>query len=296
MPIADVRGLRLAYESLGDPEHPPILLVMGLGQQLVAWPERFCRLLVGSGFRVVRYDHRDTGLSTKVEGQKATSVMQAFVNHRLGLPITAPYTLEDLALDALGLADHLGIDRFHVAGVSMGGMIAQLLAGRHRERVRSLTSIMSTTGEKDLPAGRPEALALLARKRPEAADRETLIAQGLEARRVLAGPGYPTSEEEMRRRSAEAIDRTWYPAGYARHTLAVLASPERSALLRRLEVPTLVLHGRDDPLVPVEHGIRTAELVPGAKLHVIDGMGHDLPPGAMELLARAIVDHARAAS
>jgi pimeloyl-ACP methyl ester carboxylesterase len=295
VPTADVRGLRIEYESLGDPSKPTVLLIMGLGQQLVAWPDDFCEMLVGSGFRVVRYDHRDTGLSSKIEGRGEIGVPQAFMRLQMALPVPAPYTLEDLADDAEGLAEQLGLERFHVLGVSMGGMIGQILAARHPRRVVTLTSVMSTSGEKHLPPGRPDALALLARPRPKGG-REALIDFGVTARRLLAGPGYPTSEEEMRAMSARAIDRAWYPPGFGRHTLAVLASPDRKDRLERLRVPTLVVHGRDDPLVPPAHGARVAELVPGASLEVVDGMGHDLAPGVRELLARFVADHVRAAS
>ena len=289
---ASVGDISLEYETLGNPLHPVVLLVMGLGQQLVNWPDDFCEALVDGGLCVVRYDHRDTGLSTKMEGAGTVGVVQAFMRRRLGLGVPSPYGLEDLATDAFGLLDHLEVKAAHVVGASMGGMVAQIMAARHPERVQTLTSFMSSSGESHLPPGRPDALALLAAPRPRG-NRDAVLDFGVRVRRVLAGRGYPTEESEMRSAIARAVDRMWYPAGLARHTLAVLAAPARERLLRELKVPTLVLHGGDDPLVTPEHGRRTAELVPGAELHVIDGMGHDIPPGARALLARLIVDHIR---
>ncbi len=293
MPAADVNGIRIEYDLMGDPDSPLILLVMGLGQQLISWPDDFCAGLVNAGFRILRFDQRDTGLTTKIEGKKEISLVQAFLRAQVGLRVPAPYTLEDLASDAVGLVDHVGAATFHVVGASMGGMVAQIVAHRCPSRVRSLTSIMSTSSETHLPPARPDALALIARGRPKGT-REQLIEFGVQAKRILAGPAFPTPEDEMRAVTARAVDRMWYPPAYARHTLAVLASGDRKRLLSSLQVPTLVLHGGDDPLVPVAHGQRVAELVPGARFVVIEGMGHDLPPGAKPLLVEHISNHARA--
>lgn len=288
-----VAGIELEYELLepSSAAEATVLLIMGLGQQLIAWPDDFCERMVEAGLRVLRYDHRDSGFSTKIEGVEHIGLTEAFLRLQTGALVTAPYDLGTLAGDAFGLLDALGIQEAHVVGASMGGMIAQIMAAERPERVRSLTSIMSTSGERGLPPGRPEALALLA-NRPSGA-RDELIEFGVRAKAVLAGPGYPTSEAERRAVTARAVDRMWYPPGYVRQTLAVLASPDRRALLEGLRVPTLVIHGQDDPLVPVEHGMRTAELVPGSRLEIIDGMGHDFAPGARDLMARIIADFVR---
>lgn len=290
MTQARVGALDIEYELSGS-SGPLVVLVMGLGQQLSSWPDPLVSGLVHAGFRVLRFDNRDTGYSSKIEGRRHTSVPQAFLRHRMGWSIQAPYDLEDMATDAFGLVDLLGEERFHVVGVSMGGMIAQIMASRRPDRVLTLTSIMSTSGERHLPAASPRALALLA-SRPAAKDRDARIAFGVKAKRILAGPAFPTSEEEMERATARNVDRMWYPPGYARHTLAVLASPDRAERLRVLDVPTLVYHGRADPLVPVGHGERVAELVPGAKLRVVAGWGHDLPPGMVPILVDAVAEHA----
>lgn len=290
MPRAKVNGIEIEYEVRGG-SGPWILLVMGLGQQLVAWPDALVDGLVKAGFRVLRYDHRDTGLSTKTEGD-FPSLAEAFTRNATGLPVPAPYTLEDLADDAFGLLDHLEAPQAHVVGVSMGGMVAQLMAVLRPDRVPTLTSVMSTTGERHLPPAQPAAMAAIAGTRPESADREALISFGMGTRKILAGPRHPTDEPTLRAYVARMVDRMWYPAGVHLHTLAVLASGDRVERLKRLAVPTLVLHGEADPLVPVAHGIRTAELVPGAVLKTFEGWGHDLPPSMVPALVAAIAAHA----
>ncbi|MEO1232100.1 MAG: alpha/beta fold hydrolase [Myxococcota bacterium] len=290
---APANGLEIEYEIDGPEQGPVLLLVMGLGQQLVAWPDDFVAGFVEAGFRVVRFDNRDIGLSSKIEEESRTGVVSSFLRSRFGFSVDAPYVLDDMASDAWGLMDHLSIDRFHVLGVSMGGMIAQLMAIGRPERVATLTSVMSTTGERNLPSATPKALALLARRRPVKADRETLIAHSLEAKRTLAGPLFPTSEEEMWAASARTVDRMYYAPGYRRHTLAVLASPDRRTSLQSLSVPTLVVHGTADPLVPVGHGRRTAELVPRSRLELIEGWGHDLAPGVRPRIVDWFADQAR---
>lgn len=293
---AHVNGIDIEYEVHGDPKDPVLLLVMGLGQQLIAWPEDLVQRFVDDGFRVVRYDNRDTGLSTKFDEAAIQGVMQSFMRQRLGMSVPAPYLLDDMEADAWGLLDHLDVQKADIVGVSMGGMIVQLMAGRRPERIRSVTSIMSTSGESHLPMARPEALSLFARKRPAGGNRAHLIEYGMTAKRTLAGPEYPTSEAEMRASSGRAVDRMWYPPGYGRHSLAVLASGDRRALLEQMTVPMLVVHGSADILVRLEHGQRVAELVPGARLEVIDGWGHDLAPGVRPMIAKWVTAHARAAS
>lgn len=285
-------GIELCYQTHGV-TGPWILLVMGLGQQLVSWPPEFVELLVQAGFRVLVFDNRDVGFSTKMEGEKVMGLPQAMLRSRFGFKVPAPYNLTDMMTDTSELLEALELDRVHAVGVSMGGMISQLLAIHHPSKVASLTSIMSTTGERSLPSASARSLAALARRRRPQADREDLIRGSVATKRVLAGSGYPTSEEEMWAKSARNIDRMWYPAGYLRQTIAVLASGDRKAALEGLNVPTLVLHGEEDPLVPVAHGRRTAALVPGAKLQTFPGWGHDLAPGILPELARAITAHVR---
>lgn len=288
---AHVNGLELEYEVRGT-EGPWLLLVMGLGQQLVAWPEPLVDGLVEAGFRVLRFDHRDTGLSSKT-AERGISLEQAFALKGAGGLVPAPYDLEDLVDDAFGVLDAAGAEQAHVVGISMGGMVAQLMAIRRPDRVASLTSMMSTTGEAHLPPATPAAMGTIVGARPSGPSREARIAHGLKTKKVLAGPLYPTPDEELEAMIARAVDRMWHPAGIYLHTLAVLATGGRVERLRRLSVPTLVLHGEDDPLVPPAHGRRTAEVIPEARFIGFPGWGHDLPPGMTPHLVKAIREHAQ---
>jgi pimeloyl-ACP methyl ester carboxylesterase len=282
--VAAANGIEIAYETHGDPGDEPLLLVMGLGAQLIAWPIELCDALVDRGFFVIRYDNRDTGLSTRFDdagGDLMTSFMRAFQ----GQPLDAPYTLSDMAADGVALLDHLGIDGAHVVGASMGGMIAQTLAIEHPTRVRTLTSIMSMTGEPEYGQPTPEALEILIR--PVGTTRDEAIEATVAGSKVIASPAH-WDEGVARQRAAEAYDRCFNPAGVARHLLAVLASGSRAEGLTQLDVPTLVIHGDLDPLVTPSGGQRTAELVPGAELLVIEGMGHDLPPAVLGQVVEAI--------
>jgi pimeloyl-ACP methyl ester carboxylesterase len=274
MPKAAVNGIELAYEVHGPDDGEPLVLVMGLGSTLVSWDVEFVAGLVDRGFRPVRFDNRDVGLSTKldtVQVNMAEQIMRAMA----GEAVDAPYDLSDMADDTAGLLDHLGIASAHVVGASMGGMIAQTLAIGHPGRVRTLTSIMSTTGDLDVGQASAEAAAVLL-QRP-ANDREGAIANALQTWRVIGSPDH-FDPERVRRRAGAAYDRCYHPAGVGRQLLAVAASGSRTADLRELSVPTLVIHGELDPLVHVSGGRRTAEAVPGAQLLVIEGMGHDLEP------------------
>ena len=282
-------GIEIAYDEHGPTSGPAILLIMGLATQYIAWPEALCESLAGHGFRVIRFDNRDVGLSTKVENSRPVDLIQAFQRALRGEPVEAPYTLRDMAADALGLMDALGIRKAHMVGASMGGMIAQILAGEHAERTRSLVSIMSSSGDPGLPPARQEAIAAILAPRPS--DRERAIAHAMNIYRVIGSPGFPTSDEELRARVSRSIDRSYYPAGIARQFVAVLASGSRVEMLKRIRVPTLVIHGADDPLVPVEAGKHTAATIPGAKLRIVDGMGHDLAAGLVPILADAIAEH-----
>jgi pimeloyl-ACP methyl ester carboxylesterase len=258
---ASVNGIELAYESFGSPDGRPLLLIMGLGAQLIHWEDDFCSLLAEQGHHVVRYDNRDAGLSTHLH---AEGVPQ---------PGTSPaYLLDDMADDAAGLMDVLGWSAAHVVGASMGGMIAQTLAFRHPERVLTLTSIMSTPGPSVAP---PTAAAGAVLYTPPATDREGALAQALANRVVIGSPGL--DQERFMRMAALAYDRCYDPAGTARQLAAIMASPDRTELLGGVDVPTLVIHGEVDQLVPLAGGQATAAAIPGAELLVLPGMGHDLP-------------------
>jgi pimeloyl-ACP methyl ester carboxylesterase len=263
-------GIEIAYERFGDPDARPLLLVMGLGAQMIVWHDDFCAELAARGFHVVRFDNRDAGLSTHLHDAPPPDVMGAIG----GDHSTASYRLEDMADDAAGLLTELGIDSAHVVGASMGGMIAQTLAIRHPERVRSLTSIMSTPSPH---LGRPTDAAAAALLAPPATSRDEAVQRALSATKVIGSPGYPADEEWVAASAAEAYDRAFDPTGVARQLVAIQASGDRTEALRELRVPTLVVHGADDPLVQLEGGEATAAAVPGAELLVIPGMGHNLP-------------------
>ena len=295
MPLAHANGIDLFYDSTGDEAAPAILLIMGWGTQMTAWPTRLCELLADRGFRVVRFDNRDSGLSTKLGDAPRYDLQTAFLRAATGQRIDSIYGLEDMANDAVGLMDALSIASAHVVGASMGGMIAQILAATHRERCRSLVSIMSTSGDPTLPAARPSAAAALTAPSPSFDAREACIQFGMMVRRAIGSPAYPVSDADLRAEIEAAFDRSYYPAGIVRQLLAVLSSGSRANLLATIEVPTLVLHGDDDPLAPVECGIDTARRIPGATLKTIPGWGHDLPAELLPTLAEAIADHCRRA-
>jgi len=290
MPSVAANGVQIEYAESGDAAAPAILLIMGLGMQLIAWPEAFCTGLADRGFRVVRFDNRDVGKSTKIRKPGAIALAAAFARALAGLRVVPPYTLRDMAADAVGLMDALHIDRAHIVGVSMGGMIGQIIAAEHSERVRSLTSIMSSSGDPNLPRGNAEVLRALMRPRP-VRDRERAIRQAMDFYRLIGSPGFPTSEADLRAKVERAITRCYYPSGFARHLLAVMAAGSRVEMLSRIRVPTLVVHGADDPLVPVEAGRDTAAHIAGAELRIIPGMGHDLAGGLVPILVDAIAEH-----
>lgn len=271
MARAPANGLEIEYETFGSPSHPALLLIMGLGAQLIGWDEELCQGLAAAGRYVVRFDNRDVGLSSKLE---------------------APYSLDDMADDAAGLVAALGLPAVHAVGVSLGGMIAQQLALRHPARVRTLTSIMSTTGNPALPPPQPEAVAALLRPIP--ADREGFVERTLLAWRALSGTALPFDEERFRRRALQAFERCVYPPGFKRQLQASMASGDRREALRALRLPTLVIHGAEDPLIRVEAGQDTAQVIPGARLLVIPGMGHALPSAVWPALREALIAHTSA--
>jgi pimeloyl-ACP methyl ester carboxylesterase len=265
-------GVELCYQTFGDPDDPAVLLVMGLGGPMTWWDPDFCRQLAARGCYVIRYDNRDTGRSSRIRARVGrTALVRAFA----GRSVHPPYTLTDMAGDAVGLLDHLGLDAAHVVGVSMGGMIAQATAIAHPTRVRSLTSIMSTTGKRTVGWQHPRLLPMLIA--PRGAGRDAYAAGSAKMWRLIGSPGYPQTDEEVLARALETFDRGVSASGVMRQMLAILAEPDRGPRLRSLSLPALVIHGSADKMVHVSGGRTTARAVPGAELLVVDGMGHDLP-------------------
>ncbi|MGH6693623.1 MAG: alpha/beta fold hydrolase, partial [Gammaproteobacteria bacterium] len=290
MPRARANGIEIEYDSFGDPKAPAILLIMGSFGQLVLWPESFCHALADAGYYVIRYDNRDVGLSSKIEHAGKVRLFRAGMLATLRLPVSAPYNLDDMTQDALGLLDALKLHDAHVVGVSMGGMIGQMLAAKHGPRVKSFVSIMSHSGNPRLPGPRLEVRLRLI-KRPTRLDRESLIHYGMQTWRLIGSPGYPVEEAALRAKVEGSFDRSNYPRGYARQLLAVLASGSRVPILRKISAPTLIIHGADDPLVPVAAAHDLQKHIPHARLEIVDGMGHDLPPQLLPRLTDLILGH-----
>jgi len=270
--IAAANGIEIAYQEIGDPDGEPLLLVMGLATQMIAWDEDFCRLLAERGFRVVRFDNRDIGRSTKIEKAGVPSRIDMLS----GRGSSAPYRLADMAADTVGLMDHLGIDSAHLVGASMGGMIAQTTAIEHPERVRSLVSMMSTTGSRWVGFPTFKAFGVLLGTPPRS--RDAAIERAFKTFTVIGSPAYPFDKERVRHIAGTGYDRGHSAAGVARQLHAITASGDRTRGLRRLELPATVIHGDSDVLVRPSGGRATAKAIPGARLKIIEGMGHDLPP------------------
>lgn len=289
MPIAQTKQTKLYYEAQGDSNAPSIIMIMGLGTQMIAWPPTLRRYLVDAGFRVICFDNRDVGLSAK-HGHEIPNILHHLAAFRLGIHLTTPYTLNDMASDTVDLMNHLGIEQAHIIGASMGGMIAQIIAADHPAHVSSLTSIMSSSGNRKLPMPRKRVVHRLL-KRPQQKDKETYIEHSLKTYRMIESPIYPTSNEEIRAYVEAAYDRAHYPRGYLRQLAAILANGDRTPLLQRISCPTLVIHGKDDPLSPVQGGIHTALQIKNAKLELIDGMGHNLPAQLVTKIGGLIVNH-----
>jgi len=287
--IAKVGPVDIVYETIGDPADPPLLLVMGLGMQLIHWDIELCERFAERGFHVIRFDNRDAGLSTKVQAP-VPNVMRLMA----GLSAQVPYLLSDMAADALGLLDHLGIERAHLAGTSMGGMIAQQMAIEAPERVLSLASMLSTTGDRFMGTPKLRVWSVLTRRAPN--NRDAYIEYFIRVFRMIGSPAYRADDERVRELAAATYDRCHHhPAGTARQLGAVLASGSRTAALRELRMPTVVIHGEADPLLPVRGGRATAKAIPGAELITIPGMGHDLPKELWPTFVDAIARNAERA-
>ena len=289
---ADVHGLKIHYEMAGPAHGDPLLLVMGLGGQLVLWPDAFCAQLIAQGFRVIRFDNRDIGLSGSGNRRVPIRLQRDMVLSKLGAKISANYTLHDLAKDTVGLMDALGIAKAHLVGVSMGGMISQIVAGRYPDRVLSLTSIMSNTNSPKLPLPKLSVLLRLAPPFGVRHDRASVIARTVKLFEMIGSPGYPTPLAERERIAALAFDRAYKPSGVLRQTHGILATGSFEELLPHITAPTQVIHGLDDPLVPVAGGKRSAQLIRGARLELIKGMGHDFPAGLFPRWTQLISENA----
>jgi pimeloyl-ACP methyl ester carboxylesterase len=272
----EANGIEIAYEAIGDPADPPLVLIHGISRQLIDWRDEFLAAVAERGLRVIRLDNRDAGESTHLHEAGRANVEALLA----GDTSSAPYTLSDMAADTAGLLDALGVDSAHVVGLSMGGMIAQTLAIEHPDRVRSLTSVMSTTGDSEVGQATPEAQGVLLS--PPARNRDDAVAIRLESQRVIGSPGFDRDEAWIAQNAARAYERAFDPAGVGRQLAAILASGDRTERLRELRVPTLVLHGEEDPLIGVSGGRATAAAIPGAELVTIAGMGHDLPRGVWQ--------------
>ncbi|WP_425916033.1 alpha/beta fold hydrolase [Pseudomonas sp. GWSMS-1] len=290
--MADVGEVRLAYQSIGRSSDPALLLVMGLGGQLIHWPDEVVVRLCQQGFRVVRFDNRDVGLSAWTHAAPSINLTYEALRYRVGLSVSAPYGLRDMAKDALGLMDTLSVRQFHVLGASMGGMIAQHMADLAPERVQSLTLIMTSSGAQGLPAPSSALLALLAKR--EAPNRAVALEQQADLLAALGSPTVTDDREQLVQQAELAYDRAFNPQGVERQLLAILAEPSRVDLLNRLRVPTLVVHGTADPLLPVMHGVHVAAHIKGSELKLIPGLAHRFQEAFKEPLLAAVLPHLQA--
>lgn len=291
MPKVSANGISIEYDSFGAADSAPLLLIAGLGMQMISWTVRFCKILASRRFRVIRFDNRDAGLSTHFAEASVPAFAAIAGALARGERPQIPYTLRNMADDAVGLLDALGIEQAHIAGRSMGGMIGQLVAAQHPGRTLSLTSIMSSSGNPALPASTPEAMTVLTTRPPHPLeDEQGFLDHSVRAARVLSSPGFPFDEGVQRARALAAAKRAYDPAGFGRQIAALVANGDRRALLNSIAVPTLVVHGTADPLIPMAAGEDTAANIPGARLRVFEGMGHEIPPELYEAIATAIAD------
>lgn len=284
MSSAQANGITIEYDTFGDPSSPPVLLIMGLGVQMTLWDPKFCQAIADRGYYVIRFDNRDIGLSTWFDDTNVNDLDEIVSGQ-----VAAPYSLTDMAADAAGLLYALDISSAHIVGASMGGMIAQTFAIDHPAMTRSLTSIMSTTGNPAVGQPSPEALAALLAPAPTT--RDEAIESSVRTSKIIGSPGFPVDESELREYSASAYDRAFHPSGTVRQLAAIVAQPDRTQALQSLDVPTLVIHGADDPLVNPSGGKATADAIPNAKLKIVPGMGHDLPPALYEETVDSLVEN-----
>lgn len=288
----EANGVRIEVDDQGPADGPVVLLIMGLGMQLIAWPQAMVQMLVQQGFRVVRFDNRDIGLSQGFDAAGVPNMALAGLRYAMHLPVHSPYSLADMARDALGVLDALDIEQAHVCGASMGGMIAQHLAAMAPERVASLTLMMTSSGSRRLPQPSWRVRrALMSRPMKPGAD--AAVDWIIQVLHLIGSPAYPSDPQALRARALESVQRAWHPSGSARQLLAVVADGDRSALLPHIQAPTLVIHGVDDPLVPVACGKDLAQRIADARADFIPGMGHDLPEELLPRFAQGIVDNAR---
>jgi proline iminopeptidase len=292
MPTLTANGIRLAFDTTGDPKGVPLLLIHDVGMQCTAWPDEYVEGLADLGFYVIRFDNRDCGLSTKFEHAGTPSLKLAWLKSRVGWPLAVPYTLDDMADDALGVLSALGVARAHVVGMSMGAMIGQLLAARHPSRVLSLTMISTSSGRRGLPKPGAAMRKLLLRALVKPDDFDSAVEQTVAVLKAVGSPSYPTLDKVLRRKVSRMLRRNCCPGGTARQCLAVAASGDRTELIRTIAAPTLVIHGAADAVLPLACGIEAAGLIPGARLEVIEGMGHDLPVQLAERILALIDEHA----
>lgn len=287
MAQVQANGISIEAEAFGPSSGETILLVMGLGAQMTRWPLGLIDMLTAKGYRVIRYDNRDVGLSHKFHDAGPADIAGLMADLASGRSPRAAYTLDAMAADGIGVLDAFGVKRGHIVGASMGGMIAQMIAALYPERTLSLTSIMSSTGNPSLPPATPEAMAVLM-TRPARDDIETLVAHGIKAQKTIGSPGYPPDEKVLRENILADFRRSNYADGFGRQMAAIMASGDRRELLKRVTAPTVVVHGADDPLVPVDGGRDTAANIAGAELRVVPGMGHDLPPALYSVVVDAV--------
>jgi pimeloyl-ACP methyl ester carboxylesterase len=289
MPTITANGIPLYYEAHGPADGEPMLLIMGLGAQMTRWPLGFIELLTAQGHHVVAFDNRDCGLSHRFDAAGPADMAAIYGALLKGERPSATYLLSDMAADAVGLLDALGIAKAHIVGASMGGMIAQMVAAEHPDRVLSLTSIMSTTGNPAVPPATPEASQRLTGQAPDPkADLDAFLDYGMASAKVIGSPGYPVEDAEQRAQLLSDYERAFYPVGTSRQMAAIVASGDRRAALASIAAPTVVIHGTDDPLVPKEGGQDTAATIPGAELHLVPGMGHNLPKALWGPIAELI--------
>ncbi|MEC4719409.1 alpha/beta hydrolase [Noviherbaspirillum sp. CPCC 100848] len=293
MPVIETNGIQLAYDVQGNPEGETIVLIAGLGLQLISWPEKFCQALVKQGFRVVRFDNRDSGLSSKMNHFGKAHPHLAMFKPLFGMPMFSSYTLYDMARDTIGLMNALGIEKAHIVGASMGGMIAQIIAARYPERMLTLTSIMSTSGRPGLPGPSMAASTAMLSTPSNPRDFASVVEYYVHLFQILGSPAYPTPEAVLRQRIMQSVRRNPSISGTSRQMMAVASTGDLVAQLRTIRAPALIIHGTDDPLVPVACGRDSARWIPNAILHEIEGMGHDIPPQLEVPIANLIASHCR---